>query len=238
MAGDERRRREERRKKGRLRLIVEGPDDKHAIISLVARHGIDWDADALALPFVEDATGVDSLLQGLPTAASAPYDRLGIVADMDDPRDQDRWAQIQGRLRSKGVVVPDAPSPEGTIFPGLQGASSRIGVWLMPDNRSGGVLEHFLSTLIPAGDPCASHAQEVTTRARELGAPLAEKDHAKGVIHTWLAWQADPGVPFGVALTKRYLRGDSPDAVRFVTWFKRLFLEPTKAAVPARDDAG
>jgi hypothetical protein len=169
---------------------------------------------------------VENLLKGLPTVLSAAYDRLGIVVDMDDPEGRDRWAQVRDRLRAKEVVVPDAPAPEGTIVRGLRGASSRIGVWLMPDNRSAGALEHFLSTLVPAGDPCFPHAEDSTKQARKLGAPLAEKDHLKGVLHAWLAWQASPGVPFGTALTSKYLSHDSAEALRFVAWFKKLFLDP------------
>jgi hypothetical protein len=143
---------------------------------------------------------------------------------MDDPDGSDRWAQVRERLRLKGVTTPEAPAPEGTIVPGLRGASSRIGVWLMPDNRSAGALEHFLSTLIPVGDPCFSFAEDSTKQARTLGAPLAEKDHMKGAIRTWLAWRAQPGVPFGTALTSKYLSHDSAEALRFVAWFKKLFL--------------
>jgi hypothetical protein len=197
------------------------------VISLVSRHGVDWGTPQPGLPFVEEATGIDKLLHLLPIAIQTK-ERLGIVVDMDDPGDKNRWAQVRDRLRGRGVAAPDVPSPDGTVVEGILGPASRVGVWIMPDNRSPGVLEHFLSTLIPPGDPCASYAEEATTHARVLGAPLAEKDHRKGVLHTWLAWQADPGVPFGVALTKRYLRDDSEEALRFVAWFKRVFLEPAE----------
>jgi hypothetical protein len=220
----------ERRKNGPYRLLVEGQDDKFTVINLLARHGIDWDAQQPALPFVDETEGIESLLSQLPIALESK-ERLGIVVDMDDPRDKDRWAQVRDRLLEKGVAAPDTPALEGTIIsPGLRGPSSRIGVWIMPDNQRPGALEHFLSALVPPGDPCISYAEEATTRARALGAALAEKDHMKGTMRTWLAWQAHPGVPPGVAITAQYLRHDSPEALRFVAWFKRLFLEP--AAVP------
>jgi hypothetical protein len=95
----------------------------------------------------------------------------------------------------------------------------------MPDNREPGILEDFLAKLVPEGDTCWLHAQQSTTRARELGAPLAGKDLSKGTIHAWLSWQEQPGLPFGQALTRRVLRHDSPDALDFVAWFRRLFVE-------------
>jgi hypothetical protein len=206
MTREEQARIQERRKRGPLRLLVEGPDDKHTIISLVSRHDIDWDSAAFDLPFVEDAGGVEKLLRGLTTAVSAAYDRLGVVVDMDDPDGSDRWAQVRDRLREKGVAAPDAPAPEGTI--------------------------------VPADDPCFSHAESATTQARKLGAPLAEKDHLKGAIRAWLAWRAQPGVPFGTALTSKYLRHDSEEALRFLAWFKKLFLEPAEAPEGAATQRG
>jgi hypothetical protein len=86
-----------------------------------------------------------------------------------------------------------------------------------------GVLEDFLQGLVPTGDRCWQHADTSTRQARALGAPLADNDHTKGAIHTWLAWQDPPGQPFGTALNARILNHDSPEALEFVAWFNRLF---------------
>jgi hypothetical protein len=104
-----------------------------------------------------------------------------------------------------------------------RGKQQRVGVWLMPDNREPGILEHFLAKLIPDGDGCWPHAEAATARARELGAPLAAKDAMKGILYTWLAWREEPGLPFGTALTARVLRHDSAEALAFVAWFNKLF---------------
>jgi hypothetical protein len=93
----------------------------------------------------------------------------------------------------------------------------------MPDNSQPGMLEDFLGKLVPAGDPSWVYADEAAAQSRALGSDLAEKDHAKGRIHTWLAWQKDPGLPFGTALNARVLSHDSLEAMRFVEWFRRLF---------------
>ena len=45
--------------------------------------------------------------------------------------------------------LPDQPEPSGTIIEGRL----RIGIWLMPDNRSTGELEDFVGSMIPSGDP-------------------------------------------------------------------------------------
>jgi hypothetical protein len=207
-------------------LLVEGPDDAWSIINLLKRHGYDWDDDSIVRPYVNAVGGKDSLLRApLLQAAAKSYDRLGIVVDADlEP--SDRWKALRGALR--GVEdLPDAPSGGGTIIesarvPGF--GVARLGVWLMPDNQAPGTLEDFLAKLVPADDRCWPHADVSTRKARdELEAPLEEKDHAKGVIHTWLAWQKQPGQPLGQAITARAFAHDTPQALEFVGWFLRLF---------------
>lgn len=203
----------------RSRLMVEGIDDKWTIINLLGRHGVDWSSGGLALPFVEDCQGKDRLLAAIGTAAIS-LDRLGIVLDADhDP--SARWQQAVDRFRSKGILFPTKPDPAGTVVSTPDGR--RFGVWLMPDNRVPGILEDFLAAIVPTGDVTWPHARAATLTARELGAPLAEADVSKGVIHAWLAWREQSGVPFGTALTSAVLRHDSDGAAAFVAWFHRMF---------------
>lgn len=44
-------------------------------------------------------------------------------------------------------------------------------------------------------------------------------------LHTWLAWQERPGIPFGTALEAQVFRHDTEDALRFISWFNRLFVD-------------
>ncbi|UQA55179.1 DUF3226 domain-containing protein [Polyangium aurulentum] len=214
----------------RLRLTVEGKDDQGAIIHLLKRHGIDWDAERPALPNVEIAETVDKVLDSIAPGARS-YDRYGVVLDADASPAQ-RWAQVRDRLAALGLAVPAALEPRGLIVPGLR-PGYRIGVWVMPDNGESGILEDFLAKLVPTADPCWSHAQEATAKARQLGARLAEKDVRKGELHAWLAWQERPGMPFGTALTAKVLGHDSAEALRFVDWFRRLFFDDTESALGA-----
>jgi hypothetical protein len=46
---------------------------------------------------------------------------------------------------------------------------------------------------------------------------------AKARIHTWLAWQEEPGKPFGQAISARYLDPNLPAANTFATWLQRTF---------------
>lgn len=209
------------------RMLVEGPDDKHAICNLLKRHGYDWDDNTVTRPYVEEAGGISELLDSTNRSADARTClRLGVVLDAD-LNVTTRWEQVRGCFSASkiGIELPDSPASEGTIVevqrPGLK--LLRLGVWLMPDNQKAGILEDFLGKLVPAGDQCWAYADEVTSHARMRGSRLADKDHSKGRIHTWLAWQESPGLPFGTALTAWLLSHDSPEAIRFVGWFRRLF---------------
>ena len=135
-----------------------------------------------------------------------------------------RWAQVRDHARRAGADLPDAPHPDGTIVSGRT-PRSRLGIWLMPDNSSPGALEEFLSLLAPSEDPSWIYANEAVVEARRRGARCREGDHRKTVLHTWLAWQEEPGLPFGTALRTGIFVRDSPEARRFVAWFHRLFVE-------------
>jgi hypothetical protein len=45
----------------------------------------------------------------------------------------------------------------------------------------------------------------------------------KANIHTWLAWQEEPGKPMGQAITKRYLDAAAPHAQQLMDWLCKLF---------------
>lgn len=204
-------------------LIVEGRDDLHSVVHLLRRHGFDWEDPRTERPYIASRDGIEEVLRIIPVAAKGSYERLGVVLDADSAV-ADRWHQIRERLRQAGLDAPTVPDPAGTVVGGLR-PGSRVGIWLMPDNTSPGRLEDFLARLVPPDDRCWDYADEVTSEARRRGASCKQGDHVKSVIHTWLAWQETPGLPFGVALRAQVFRHDGEDAIKFVRWFRRLFVE-------------
>ncbi|WP_020506335.1 DUF3226 domain-containing protein [Lamprocystis purpurea] len=201
------------------RLIVEGRDDQWSIIALTAKYGWDWDNPAPHYPFVADAKGDTLALESLPLAVRS-YRRVGVVLDADFSPER-RWQSVCDLLSDEGFPVPTRPDPEGTVVERMDG--KRIGVWLMPDNQNPGKLEDFLALLVPPADPCWAWAEESTTRAVRLGAGFTPSDFIKAHIHTWLAWQKEPGQPFGTAIRAATFAHDAAAARRFVAWMERLF---------------
>jgi len=210
-------------------LFVEGVDDQRAIIHFLIRNGIDYDNHRRSLPAVEKVgdddsnpdQGKDALLREIELAVPLATKRaVGFVFDADSPL-QNRWEQIRGRLHRVGVETPGTPPASGFI--GHSSSNARVGVWLMPDNVRDGALETFLRELVSEGDKLIGPANKAADNAKDLGAKFPDVHHPKAVLHTWLAWQENPGRPYGTALRAKYFGVDSPAARAFVDWFRTLF---------------
>jgi hypothetical protein len=210
-------------------LLVEGPDDLHAVAHLMDLHDFPMDSSNPCAPFIKVCGGYTGVVESIlvPVKVSR-YKRIGIIVDANN-QPADRWAQLRDQLgrvsKEMGVAVrlPESPVSQGTIVDGFF-PDTRIGVWLMPNNQDSGALEDFLETLVPDDNACWLYAKSATIEARNHGALYSDAGFKKARLHAWLAWQEEPGLPFGTALKSCYLKSDSPLALTFVEWFKRLFV--------------
>ena len=216
----------------RSSLHVEGKDDLHAISHLLIRHGIDYDQQPWPgnFPRIKEVGGKEPLLSGIETAVSVSNGRsVGFVLDANSSL-RDRWTAVSSRLERVDLELPSEIPPGGFVGTAVA-YNARVGVWLMPDNQREGALEDFLFELAQGNDRLLRHAENSTVRARELNAALLKRDERKAVLHAWLAWQEEPGLPYGSAIRARYFRHDSPAAQSFVIWFRRLFgIDPERRA--------
>ncbi len=205
-------------------LHVEGKDDLYAIANLLVRHGIEYDTKpwGFDLPEIKEIGSCEKLLAGMELAVRTSTGRVvGFVLDADSPL-KDRWNAVRSRLRQVDVAVPSETPREGLVAKSGK-YKATVGVWLMPDNQQAGALETFLQTLLDAEDPVYQQAVQSTAEAKKAGAAFREVDRPKAVVHTWLAWQEKPGLPYGSAIRARYFGHESPAAIAFVGWFRRLF---------------
>jgi len=205
-------------------MQVEGPDDQCSLIALLRYHGIDYDVKPWPrhLPEFEQADGVEKLLDGIVEAIQFSIDRpVGFVLDADVSLSS-RWQAVCDRLREVGMAPPEDPPAEGYIGV-ADDYKATVGVWLMPDNQREGKLEDFLRNLIAEGDPLIGHAGEATVKATEIEMRFADGDEPKAILHTWLAWQEEPGRPYGTAIKAKYFDHNAEVAQRFVDWFRRLY---------------
>jgi hypothetical protein len=195
---------------------VEGSDDAHLMYQLLKSYSLE---DKVK---IEDKKGIENILKALPIALKLRKPRrLGIIVDADDDLDR-RWQSFYNILVATGYNnVPSVPIIAGTII--TQTRLPEIGIWLMPNNQMTGMLEHFASALIHPSDILWPMACDVVQEVIATKCNFASVHQRKAEIHTWLAWQEEPGKPMGQAITKRYLDAGAPHAQKLIAWLRNLF---------------
>ena len=205
-------------------LLVEGKNDQHVIWALCARYGLS-EVFTVETP-KNDIGGIDVLLKSLPIRLREEnLQVLGVVIDADQ-NITSRWEAVRQRFFHTGYSeIPHAVPVEGWVSSRV--GVPRVGIWLMPNNQFPGMLEDFVQLLLPTDDPLRPKAERVLEDIELSGLNRYQlSHHSKALIHTWLAWQEPPGMPMGQAITARALHYDSPLAVTFINWLKRLFELP------------
>ena len=205
-------------------LLVEGVDDEHVLKHICGYHSIP------NLDEVKQLGGDRELLSTIPVqlkASNEEGDVVGVVMDADT-NVSDRWQSIRYRFLEVGypeAIVPDQPDPTGTILQPPSGTLlPRAGIWIMPDNTTTGILENFLTFLVPQPNLLYKHAINSVDSIPDQR--FSDLDKPKAVMHTWLAWQKEPGQPYGTAITSRFLDASLPQANLLVSWLNRLFFSP------------
>ena len=92
----------------------------------------------------------------------------------------------------------------------------------MPDNNQNGILEDFIAFLVPDSDVHWVRAESCINRIPLAESRFPPERRSKALIHTWLAWQEQPGRPLGQAITARYLDAEAPHAQQLIVWIRRL----------------
>ena len=206
------------------RMVVEGEEDKFALVQLMGRH-IKWSDNKEEAPVWVEVGGSagEILATGYISSKLKESDVsvLGIVLDADEEI-TGRWKRIGSLCADIFPIMPDTIPSEGLILE--NGDGIRFGVWIMPDNKQSGMLETFLQHLVPDGSkPILEYARHTVVEARNKGATCRESHMDKAHVHTWLAWQDPPGQPFGRAITKNIFDPNNAYAAPFISWFRKLY---------------
>ncbi len=197
-------------------LWVEGDDDSNVCYHLLKHYQLEKSI------VIVDKKGIGNILSTLKVGikGSGPQ-RLGIVVDVDVNLESS-WQGLSTRLIESGYdTVPISPNPGGTII--AQEGLPVVGIWLMPDNKIPGMLEDFVSFLLPPDDLLWPMAEDILQKVVEQDCRFRPTYRIKAKIHTWLAWQEEPGKPMGQAITKHYLDAEAPHAQEVISWIRKLF---------------
>jgi hypothetical protein len=205
-------------------LLVEDTDTCGAVIGLM-RHHITWpryeeDGWPAKIEIMGSSDEVLSKKSLSVKIKESGLEALGLIVDANSDFNA-RWEAVKDVCAHLGGTAPNTCPSTGLI---LQAGSKRLGVWIIPDNKSRGMLENFCHTLVPkAAQPLWDFARKCVNDARSQGAPFIDVHVDKAHIHTWLAWQGPPGERMGNAITKTILEHGTGTAMGFVNWFKELY---------------
>ena len=203
-------------------LLVEGRDDLFVCQEVFAANAVPKCCE------VKEHQGVDALLRAFPLyLENTAYGRVGLIVDADEDVSA-RWEAIRRHLTGFGYErVPPHPEPDGTVVAAPEEDRPLAGVWIMPDNKGAGILEDFIRSLVPAGDPLLTYAENCVDGITAGARRFPDVRRSKAVVHTWLAWQEEPGTPLGLAIKSRYLDATLGQGQRLAEWCRRLFVEET-----------
>lgn len=203
-------------------LLVEGSVDKGVITEVLKA----WDVPC---PYIRDCGSVDEVFKMLKLYLTNPgqYKIIGIIVDADtnpEGRSQ-RFAQTINASGRYSLAERSPLREEGLILNGLDNGEDRVGLWVMPDNQGHGMLEDFLAELAIAVNPeLMDESEHAIAHVEELGIQQYTAVHRpKAKMHTYLAWQKEPGTTLPTAIMKHYLDATSDNARLFVEWINHLF---------------
>lgn len=199
------------------KLLVESHNDAHFIENLFKK------AQGKHLSFkVINCEGISKLLGRIPAELIASdTETLAIVVDADDDLAK-RWQEVKEVFQKFDYIVPENPKLEGVIIE-AQGLFPKVGIWLMPNNLTTGILEDFIAKIIKEDDKLKPIVYEILDDIERQKLHLYKpQSRPKAFIHTWLAWQKDPGKPFGWAITLGYFDLNATLTKTFITWLNDL----------------
>ena len=199
------------------KLLVEGNDDQHVIWALCEKFNVPGTFDVI------DCEGINKLYEAIPVRfKQANIETIGVIIDADVNLN-DRWVYVKNLFSNQGFKVPEKLPGEGLV---LSKDNIRIGVWIMPNNDINGMLEDFVSFLVPADDKLLPVADAVLNKIENEKLNKYLPVHkSKARVHSWLSWQEYPGTPIGLSITKRYLTTDNECCKQLIDWLRKLFVE-------------
>ena len=213
-------------------LLVEGQDDKHVLWQICRKDSVAfsvrWEGYDMSVTLRSTAAAFAILEKGNSHAVleaieteifSRGRQALGIVVDADRQPEQ-RWEELKDAFPA-AVPLPDAPDPAGIVLPEQLG-QPRIGVWMMPDNRSPGELEDFVKQMIPPAAPVWAAAQRYIDDIQPDDRKFAPEKTDKAKLYAWLSTLKEPA-RMGAAIGDGDLQTTGPLCQTFVHWLQRLF---------------
>lgn len=224
-------------------LYVEGEEDQQFFASVFRKIGMDDMADLterhrkIHCNPSGKGNAINSFGSVLAQLTPASDARIGLVVDADRHAANSgngfaaSLGAINTKLRSHSFedLARSLSTTSGFFTQAADKPTVQVGVWVMPDNRSDGDLEHFAGSVVSADE--AACFQYAASRAKEVGenkhgGPAFKfKAHhlSKAEVGTWLAWSDPPRKSLGAAVSKEWLNIAHPQFQNLINWLKKLY---------------
>ncbi|MCX7098059.1 MAG: hypothetical protein NTV43_09185 [Methylococcales bacterium] len=152
---------------------------------------------------------------------------LAVVIDADYKAEgglgyQKTVEQFESIVAELGYLpVSDLSNNPGLIFQHSDGLSD-LGLWVMPNNDSDGMLEDWIKDCIHQDEkPLFTHAESIV---EALNPKRFKPIHlSKAEVATWLAWQEQPGHGLYLTVTGQLLDANKPLYSDLIAWLKHIF---------------
>lgn len=203
-------------------LFVEGRNDKEVIYRIENRYNLAGICEVKEMGSDVDAYEAFSLYIN---EQASKADKVGLVIDADQDFNN-RWKSIRLALTStNNYTVPSVFPPEGLVLDSNVPNKPKIGVWIMPNNGSLGMLEDFLREMVPDDDDLIPEVTKALDNLEASGKKRYKDIHrSKAWMHTYLAWQDEPGNTLAVAVASFQLNSSAAIVKSFAGWMTRLYM--------------
>ena len=210
-------------------LLVEGKSEQYSIPFLMDKYVAWGDKRKEWVVEIVELNGVEALLKpGVIEAESkrSGLKSIGVIIDADISLDSS-WARLKERFKRVSEDCPDDLPQNGLIH--VTPAGPRIGAWIMPDNRSRGMLETFLGLLRTVeSQPLWEIASRSCDEIAQMEGSFKAAHRDKAQVHTYLAWIDPPGKTIAESLRDNVLDSKLPLAGLFAAWLIDLYQLQTK----------
>jgi len=215
-------------------LIVEGNSDVFFFDALLRV----WKISGVAVSppaSVQRVNGKFHAIETLPIYVKQlldqSIDRLAIILDSDTPlTNQVRGVQatlsaVDRKLNEFEFSRSEVPGGGFVYFSRKNSNAAKIYLWLMPDCKQDGSLEHFVATQVSGNAIQADWYQKAESTVDSIINPLFDPTahRMKAVTSTWLAWQRYPGKGMQSVVGDGLIDLDGGMAASLRAWLTQAF---------------
>ena len=167
------------------------------------------------------------LLKQIADAATAEPSRLAVILDADYATEgglgfSKTLKQFAEKVGNHGYVLVGDVIDNGLIFRHSEDLPD-IGLWVMPNNNSDGMLEDWLKACVHNNEQTLfNHAQTVVAALEpKKFKPIHQ---TKAEVASWLAWQDEPGHGLYQAQRGGLLDESKPLYNQLITWLTKIYV--------------